>query len=151
MINVLVVDDSAFMRKILTEIIDCEPNLNVVDVARNGNQAIKKIKKYKPDVITMDIEMPQKNGLETLQEIINTKYKTIPVIMVSALDNSNTVMKALEIGAFDFIPKPSGSISLDIETIGQELILKIKAAASSKKHGCKIKIFKKNDKKITSN
>ncbi len=148
MINILVVDDSAFMRKVIKEIINTESNLNVVDTARNGERALKKINKYKPDVVTMDVEMPEKNGLETLKEIMNSEYKTIPVIMISALDNSKIVMEALEIGAFDFIPKPSGSISLDIEEIGEELILKVKSAIGSKKK--QNKHIKKINRKITS-
>ncbi len=143
MINVLVVDDSAFMRKVIQELINKDPDLQVVDTARNGNDALKKIKKYNPDVITMDIEMPEKNGLEILRELMKTEYNAIPVIMISALDNSNTVMEALEIGAFDFIPKPSGSISLDIETIGQELRAKIKVAVSSNGNRNKIKKYRK--------
>ena len=78
----------------------------------------------------LDVEMPKLNGLETL-EIVKNKYPEIPVIMVSALDNRETVFKALELGAFDFIPKPSGSISLNIDSIKAELLMKLKAAADS--------------------
>ena len=130
MINVLVVDDSAFMRKIFSEKINSEPGLTVIDTARNGEQALEKIAELKPDIITLDIEMPVRNGLETLK-VLRRKHPALPVLMVSALDNRDTVMKALEMGAFDFIPKPSGSISLDIDDIEKELLAKLKTGASS--------------------
>lgn len=130
MIKVLVVDDSAFMRKLFSETINSEPDLQVIDTARHGTQALKKIEELNPDIITLDIEMPKLDGLETLK-ILQEKYPCLPVLMVSALDNRDTVMKALDIGAFDFIPKPSGSISLEIDDIERDLIEKIKAGAES--------------------
>lgn len=130
MIKVMVVDDSAFMRKLFTDSIEKDKNLKVIDTARNGKDALKKLKNNKPDVITLDIEMPVKDGLTTLKEI-NKYYPEIPVIMVSALDNRDTVMKALEIGAFEFIPKPSGSISLNIDDIIDELQEKIKVSINA--------------------
>ena len=130
MIKVMIVDDSAFMRKLFKDSIEKDIKLNVIETARNGKDALKKIKDNKPDVITLDIEMPIKDGLTTLKEI-NKNYPEIPVIMVSALDNRDTVMKALEIGAFDFIPKPSGSISLNIDDIIDELQEKIKVSINA--------------------
>ena len=88
------------------------------------------MKKIDVDLLMLDVEMPKLNGLETL-EIVKDKYPEIPVIMVSALDNRETVFRALELGAFDFIPKPSGSISLNIDSIKEELLRKLKAAADS--------------------
>ncbi len=130
MIKVMVVDDSAFMRKLFTDSIEKDKKIKVIETARNGKDALKKIKSNKPDVVTLDIEMPVKDGLTTLKEI-NKYYPEIPVIMVSALDNRDTVMKALEIGAFDFIPKPSGSISLNIDDIIDELQEKIKVSINA--------------------
>ena len=130
MIKVMVVDDSAFMRKLFTDSIEKDKKIKVIETARNGKDALKKIKSNKPDVVTLDIEMPVKDGLTTLKEI-NKYYPEIPVIMVSALDNRDTVMKALEIGAFDFIPKPSGSISLNIDDIIDELQEKIKVSINT--------------------
>ncbi|MFN2362875.1 MAG: response regulator, partial [Halarsenatibacteraceae bacterium] len=130
MIKVMVVDDSAFMRKLFTDSIEKDSKLNVIETARNGKDALRKLKKIQPDVITLDIEMPVKDGLTTLKEI-NKIYPEIPVIMVSALDKRDTVMKALEIGAFDFIPKPSGSISLNIDDIIDELQEKIKVSINA--------------------
>ena len=145
MIKVLVVEDSAFMRQIFKKTLNEEPNIKVVGTAYNGKNALAKIPKLNPDVITLDIEMPIKSGMETLEEIIKLKEPP-PVIIVSALDNKDTVMKALEIGAFDFIAKPSGKISLSIEEIKEKLKDKIKAAAKSEN---KTKQSKKPQKTIS--
>ncbi len=151
MIKVLVIDDSAFMRKLFTNTINKDSELEVIDTARNGKKGLEKIKELKPDVVTLDVEMPVKNGLETLKEIMNMK-ETVPVIMVSALDNRDTVMNALDLGAFDFIPKPSGSISLNIDDITDDLLQKLKIAVNSKDQlknnkETKIKTIKKAFKK----
>lgn len=128
MTKILIVDDSAFMRQIFKKIIENEPGLTLVGTARHGKQALQMIPKLKPDVITLDIEMPVKNGLETLEEIMRLE-KPIPTIMCSSLDDRETVLKALELGAFDFIPKPSKSLTLKISEIAHDLTIKIKAAA----------------------
>jgi two-component system chemotaxis response regulator CheB len=130
MLKVLICDDSAFMRKIFSDTIEKDPELEVAATAYNGQDALRKLKKIDVDLLMLDVEMPKLNGLETL-EIVKNKYPEIPVIMVSALDNRETVFKALELGAFDFIPKPSGSISLNIDSIKAELLMKLKAAADS--------------------
>ena len=151
MINVLVIDDSAFMRKLFTNTINEDPKLNVIDTARNGQKGLEKIKKLRPDVITLDVEMPKKNGIETLKEIVKMD-KAVPVVMVSALDNRDTVMTALDLGAFDFIPKPSGSISLNIDDIKESLLEKLKTAAENSKNLSKNKNKAcKKVKKITTN
>ena len=133
MINVLIVDDSAFMRQIFKKNIDREPDINTIGIARNGKDALKKIARYSPDVITLDIEMPEMDGLETLKVLMDRKDFEIPIIMVSALDNKANVMDALDLGAFDFLPKPSKKISMDIEEITEDLINKIRAAHQSNK------------------
>ena len=130
MLKVLICDDSAFMRKIFSDTIEKDPELEVAATAYNGEDALRKLKKIDVDLLMLDVEMPKLNGLETL-EIVKNKYPKIPVIMVSALDNRETVFRALELGAFDFVPKPSGSISLNIDSIKEELLLKLKAAADS--------------------
>ena len=130
MLKVLICDDSAFMRKIFSDTIEKDTELKVAATAYNGQDALRKLKKIDVDLLMLDVEMPKLNGLETL-EIVKDKYPEIPVIMVSALDNRETVFRALELGAFDFIPKPSGSISLNIDSIKEELLRKLKAAADS--------------------
>ncbi|MFW6269051.1 MAG: protein-glutamate methylesterase/protein-glutamine glutaminase [Bacillota bacterium] len=147
MIKVLVVDDSAFMRQIFKDTINNQPDLKVIATARNGSNALDLLSEINPDVITLDVEMPVKNGLDTLQEIKKLK-KSIPVIMISAIDNRETVIKALDLGAFDFIPKPSGTISLDIDSIKKRLITKIKAAAGAPKKTPVVKKIKAYNKNI---
>jgi len=128
-IRVLVVDDSAFMRKILRHILSQDPQIEVVGVASSGEEALKKIGNIQPDVITLDIEMPGIGGLETLKRII--VENPLPVVVVSAMDKrqADIVMECLEIGAFDFVSKPSGPISLDMAEVAQKLLRTIKTAA----------------------
>jgi len=128
-IRVLVVDDSAFMRKILRDIINSDPELEVCCEAKDGIEAINMVKLHKPDVVTLDIEMPRMNGLDALRVIM--KQSPTPVIMVSALtqEGAEATIKALEYGAIDFIPKPSSSISLGMKEMKEEIIAKIKEAA----------------------
>ncbi len=149
MINVLIVDDSAFMRQIFKKIIEKESDMKVVAVARNGRDALMKIKRYKPDVITLDIEMPKLDGLETLKKLMNKDHFDIPVLMVSALDHKANVIDALDLGAFDFLPKPSNQISMGIEEITDDLIKKIRAAYESNKSRVKTSKSKPVESKAT--
>ncbi len=128
-IEVLVCDDSALMRKMLKEIINSDPALNVCGTARDGKDAVIKARELKPDVITMDINMPGLDGITALQII--TEEKIAPVIMVSSLtqEGAVTTFEALELGAFDYVAKPGGTVSTNIKAVSEELIRKIKAAA----------------------
>ncbi len=130
-IKVLVVDDSALVRKIITDILESDPMIEVVGTANNGKSAIFKNHTLEPDVITLDIEMPIMDGLQALQEIIRTRPR--PVIMMSVLTQhgADATFKALEYGAVDFIPKPSSVLSLSVEDIADLLITKIKAVHRS--------------------
>lgn len=132
-VRVLVVDDSALMRMIIKDIINSQPDMEVIDTARDGIDAIKKVNNLNPDVITLDIEMPNKNGIEALKEIKNNSKSE--VIMLSNLtnDGSKYTIEALRIGAFDFVQKPSGSISLDIDKVKNELTEKIRYAFIKRK------------------
>ncbi|MCP4752436.1 MAG: chemotaxis response regulator protein-glutamate methylesterase [Proteobacteria bacterium] len=127
--KVLVVDDSAFMRSELTKIIQWDPGLEVVATARNGSQVLERIRKFRPHVVTMDINMPIMDGIEALDLIM--REAPLPVIMISALtrDGAEKTMDALDKGAFDFFHKPSGAISLDIAAQGETIRTKIKTAA----------------------
>ncbi|MGE5704406.1 MAG: protein-glutamate methylesterase/protein-glutamine glutaminase [Clostridia bacterium] len=131
-IRVLVVDDSAFMRKVISDILSEDPSIEVIDRARNGQECIQKVKSLHPDVITLDLEMPIMNGLEAL-ELLMKEYP-LPVVMLSSLtkEGADATIRALELGAFDFITKPSGPISLDIHKVADGIVEKVKAAASSK-------------------
>ncbi len=144
LIKVLVVDDSAFMRKVVAEMIGEAPDMEVVQKARNGIDALRKVEEYQPDVVTLDVEMPKMNGLDFLEKLMQIQTKAIPVIMLSSLTTkqSKTTIKALELGAVDFVAKPSGSISLDINIVQEELINKVRLAAKSKPRFLKRKLSK---------
>ena len=131
-IKVLVVDDSIFMQKMISDILNNHQGIQVIDKAANGKQALRSIEKSLPDVITLDVEMPVMNGIETLKEI-QKKYQ-IPVVMVSSVTTSGAkiTIQALELGAVDFITKPSGSISMDINKKAEEIIEKVLLAARTK-------------------
>ena len=126
-IKVLVVDDSALMRKVITDLLHKDPDIVVIGTSNNGQSAILKNKELKPDVITMDVEMPIMDGLQALQQIMETR--PTPVIMVSVLthNGADTTFKALERGAVDFVPKPSVQLSLSANEIGDLLVSKVKS------------------------
>ncbi len=130
-IKVLVVDDSSLVRKIITDILEKDPEIKVVGTANNGKTAIFKNNELNPDVITLDIEMPIMDGLSALKYIIETNPK--PVIMMSVLTQhgADATFKALELGAVDFIPKPSTVLSLTVDEIGDLLISKVKSVYKS--------------------
>jgi len=130
--HILVVDDSVFMRKIISDLIAENPQFKVIGTAKNGKEAVEQVKLLKPDAVTMDIEMPVMNGLEALQQIM-TEQPT-PVIMLSSLtqEGAAETIRALELGAVDFIGKPSGSISLDLYKVKQMLHEKLHIAVKSK-------------------
>lgn len=128
-IKVLVVDDSALMRKIISDMINMESDMEVVDIARNGQDMFDKINKYNPNVITLDVEMPIMDGISALREM-KRRNQSIPVIMLSSVSQRGTAltMECLDAGAIDFVSKPSGSISLDINKVKDELVSKIRMA-----------------------
>ncbi len=130
--GVYVVDDSAFMRNALSEMINSDPALWVVGSARTGDEALQRIAGLDPDVITLDVEMPGLDGLQTLKRIMAEFPR--PVIMVSSLTlkNAETTFAALEVGAFDYVPKQLSPSSLDILHLRDDLVAKIKAGAVSR-------------------
>lgn len=127
-VRVLVVDDSAFMRKILSDILS-GPGLEVIGTARDGQDALRKIKKLRPDVVTLDVEMPLMGGLAALEAIMADD--PLPVVMVSSrtAEGADVTLQALAAGAVDFIQKPSGTISLDMERVAEELRKKVLEAS----------------------
>ncbi len=128
MIRILVVDDSAFMRKVLSDLFKSQPDFEVVDIARNGVEALEKVKQFSPDVVTLDVEMPLMDGLAALEQIMTVK--PTPVVMVSSLTKSgaDATIKALSLGAVDFVAKSAGAISR-IDEIEKDLLQKCRAAA----------------------
>jgi len=125
-IKIIVVDDSAFMRKAISDMIESESNFQVVAKFRDGRELIEKIEKYDPDIITLDVLMKDLNGLETLKEL-RRRGKNYPVLMVSSAttEGSELTLECLDNGAVSFITKPSGSISLDIAKVRENLIEQI--------------------------
>ncbi|MEE8168453.1 MAG: chemotaxis response regulator protein-glutamate methylesterase [Candidatus Hydrothermarchaeales archaeon] len=126
-IRALVVDDSAFMRRVISDILDSDEDIEVVGTARNGEDAIKKVESISPDVVTLDIEMPKMDGLTALSHIMS-RCPT-PVVMVSAMDKreADIAVRSLECGAVDFISKPSKITALGYKR--EELLEKVKTAA----------------------
>ena len=125
-VQVLVVDDSALMRKLISNLLESDPRIEVIDTARDGHEAVEKVAGLHPDVVTMDVEMPRMSGLEALNHIMS--QRPTPVIMLTGLSDPSLAIEALERGAVDFVLKPSGTISVDIYKIRQELIEKVKLA-----------------------
>ncbi|TFG72721.1 MAG: chemotaxis response regulator protein-glutamate methylesterase [Anaerolineales bacterium] len=125
-VDVLVVDDSPLMQRIIEKLLQSDPQVRVIGTAANGVEAIASVKDLHPDVITLDVEMPVMNGLEAL-EIIMERYPT-PVIMLSGLIDAEIVIQSLQHGAVDFVAKPSGTVSIDLYKIRDELLAKIKLA-----------------------
>ncbi|MEO5361123.1 MAG: chemotaxis response regulator protein-glutamate methylesterase [Nitrospirota bacterium] len=132
-IKVLIVDDSAFMRNAIKSMVASDNELQVVGVACDGVEAIEKVLTLKPDIVTMDINMPRMNGLEALEQIM--KKSPVAVIMISSLtvEGANTTLKALELGAVDFIPKNLSDLSINIMNIKQILTDKLKQIGGKKK------------------
>ena len=131
MIRVLIADDSAFMRMVLSDLFKAQPDFEIVDTARNGKEAVEKVLKYKPDLLTMDVNMPIMDGLQALEVIM--KDCPLPVVMLSSLtkEGADATITALGLGAVDFISKTGGSVSR-IDTIESEILSKCRAAASVK-------------------
>jgi two-component system chemotaxis response regulator CheB len=130
-LRVLVVDDSALMRKLIPQVLQHDPTIEVVGTAMDGAIGLKKIEELRPHVITLDLEMPRMDGIEMLRQI--TRKHRVPVIVVSAhtKHGAGLTLKALALGAFDFVTKPQDAASGHIEQIGKQLAIKIKVAAAS--------------------
>jgi two-component system chemotaxis response regulator CheB len=119
------------MQKVLSDILKMDPWITIAGTARDGEEAIEKIAALHPDVVTMDVEMPKMNGLTAVRKIMETN--PVPVVMISALTQheAQLTLKALEYGAVDYVPKPSGQISLNMDSVKEELVSKVKTAASA--------------------
>ena len=126
MVKLLIVDDSAFMRNALSSMLSSDPEIKIVGTARDGLEAIEKIGSLKPDIVTMDVEMPRMDGIAALRHIMETN--PLPVIMVSSIttEGAKVTLDALDLGAVDFIPKNLSELSINIVKIKEILIDKIK-------------------------
>lgn len=130
--TVLVVDDSAFMRRLIGEMVDASQEFRVIGTARNGLDALRQIHALDPQIVTLDVEMPELDGLQTLGYIMSETPRA--VVMLSAaqsLGGVDLTLRCLEIGAVEFIRKPSGAISLDLERVGDQLLSALRAARES--------------------
>jgi two-component system chemotaxis response regulator CheB len=137
--RVLVVDDSAFMRRMTSQIIETSGEFSVAGTARNGYDALKQIYSLEPDIVTLDVDMPELDGLSALGYIMSETPR--PVVMLSAgttHTGHEATLKALELGAVDFVLKPSGSISLDLAVISDRILDALRAAAVANPLGLKM-------------
>jgi two-component system chemotaxis response regulator CheB len=130
-IRVLVADDSAFMRRLIVSVLEANPGITVVGQARNGIETVALVKELRPDVLTLDVEMPEMNGIEALRHIM--AECPVPTVMLSSLtqEGAHTTIECLALGAVDFVGKPSGLQSMTLDSVVDELLLKIKAASTA--------------------
>jgi two-component system chemotaxis response regulator CheB len=131
-VRVLVIDDSAFMRKAISIMLESDPEIEVIGMAHNGEDGLEMVKNLKPDLVTLDIEMPRMDGLTALKHIMSEN--PTPVMMISSLttDGASATLEALSLGAVDFIPKQLSYVALDIVKIKEELLNKVKHIARNK-------------------
>lgn len=127
--RVLVVDDSAFMRKVLETIFNADEQMQVVGHAKDGREAVSLAESLKPDVITMDINMPHVDGLQATAEIMTTNPRPIVVVSSESKEGAASTLRALELGAIEFVAKPTSGIDLDMQSVKEELLRKVRMAA----------------------
>lgn len=128
-IRVLIADDSAFMRKVLHSILLAEAGFEVAGEARDGREAVSQADALKPDVITMDINMPHVDGLQATEQIMSTNPRPIVVVSSESREGAEITLKALELGAIDFVAKPNSGVDLDMSSVRDELVRKLRMAA----------------------
>jgi two-component system chemotaxis response regulator CheB len=128
-IRVLIAEDSSFMRRVLKLLLTSDPQIDIVGEARDGVEALLLSDALNPDVITMDINMPRKSGLEATEQIMATRPRPIVIVSSEAREGAEPALRALELGAIDFVAKPASGVDLDMESVRDELLRKVKLAA----------------------
>ncbi|MDE2572330.1 MAG: response regulator, partial [bacterium] len=130
-VRVLIVDDSAFMRRALLKMLENDPGIEVIGAANSGEEAVARVADLRPDVVTMDVEMPGIGGLEAVRGIMRTH--PTPIIMVSSVtrEGAEETLRALELGALDFIPKPTAAY-MDILKVARDLVAKVRAVGANR-------------------
>ncbi len=134
-IRILVVDDSAFMRHVVSGILQSDPRMEVIGAARDGLDALEQVKALKPDVVTLDVEMPRMDGLQALQRIMSECPTRVVMFSSLTQHHARVTIRALSMGAVDFVPKPASGIYSEYNGLKQELIAKVVAAARSRLRG----------------
>lgn len=149
-ISVIVIDDSALVRKLLTEILNSDAELEVVATATDPYQAREKIKQFNPDVLTLDVEMPKMDGVTFLRNLM--RLRPMPVVMVSTLTEKGAeiTLEALELGAFDFVEKPKLDLSQTLADYSEEIISKVKAAAGVQPKKLTQKVMLEVEERLTA-
>jgi two-component system chemotaxis response regulator CheB len=127
--RVLIVDDSAFMRKVLETILNSDDQLQVIGQAKDGREAVTLAESLKPDVITMDINMPHVDGLQATAQIMTTNPRPIVIVSSESREGAASTLKALELGAIEFVAKPSSGIDLDMQSVKDDLLRKVRMSA----------------------
>ena len=127
--RVLIVDDSTFMRKVLESILNSDDQLQVVGQAKDGREAVTLAESLKPDVITMDINMPHVDGLQATAQIMTTNPRPIVIVSSESREGAASTLKALELGAIEFVAKPSSGIDLDMQSVKDDLLRKVRMSA----------------------
>jgi len=128
-IRVLIADDSAFMRKVLRDLLERDPQIEIAGEARDGRDAVRLSEELHPDVICMDLLMPHMDGLEATEIIMSSKPRPILVVSSETKEGAEPAVRALELGAIDFVGKPSAGVDLDMAKVSGELVRKVKLAA----------------------
>src|SRR5260370_12155238 len=128
-IRVLIVEDSTFMRKVLQGIIASDPQMEVAGHAKDGREAVAMAESLKPDVIAMDINMPRMDGLQASEMIMASNPRPIVIVSSESREGADSTLRALELGAIEFVAKPSSGIDLDMNDIREDLCRKLKMAA----------------------
>ncbi|MDQ3557098.1 MAG: chemotaxis-specific protein-glutamate methyltransferase CheB [Gemmatimonadota bacterium] len=129
--SVLVVDDSAFMRRMISDVVGLDGSFRVVGTARNGYEALRKVHELNPELVTMDVEMPGLDGLGALGYIMSEAPRPVVVLSAYTVAGGEMTLRALDLGAVDVVAKPSGAISLDLEKVAGRLLEALHAAAAA--------------------